>query len=96
MYTNTLALAALAVSPALAQYGVNVYWGQTGGNTLQSVCENDGFEYVTLGFVNQSPAQDPSGLNYPGTDFGPNCGSAVQFMFAYFRYNETNFQFRHM
>ncbi|KAB5560200.1 glycoside hydrolase superfamily, partial [Coniochaeta sp. 2T2.1] len=76
MFTNTLALAALAVSPALAQYGVNIYWGQTGGETLQSVCQKDGFEYVTLGFINQSPAQDPSGLNYPGSDFSANCGSA--------------------
>lgn len=78
MYTKPLALAALAVSPALAsQYGVNVYWGQKTEASLSSVCTSDGFEYITLAFLNNSPEQDPSGLNYPGSNFAGNCGAEV-------------------
>jgi chitinase len=78
MYTKSLALAALAVSPALAaEYGVNIYWGQGSGLSLSSVCNGDGFEYITLGFLNKSPEQDPSGLNYPGSNFAGNCGPWV-------------------
>lgn len=78
MHTKRLAAAALAVSPAVAsQYGVNIYWGQKTGPSLSSVCNNDGFEYITLGFLNNSPENDPSGLDYPGSNFAGNCGAEV-------------------
>ncbi len=80
MLTKTLAAAALAV-PALATTfspGVNVYWGQSGNATdrLRNYCDGTSFEYVTLGFINNSPEQDPSGLKYPGSDFSTHCISA--------------------
>ena len=77
MYARALALAALAVSPVAAQYSVNIYWGQTTGASLSSVCDSDGFEYITLAFLNNSPEQDPSGLGYPGSNFAGNCGPSV-------------------
>lgn len=94
MYTKALALAALAVSPAVAQYSVNIYCkdlrlfvlivfvltavgGQTTGPDLATVCNSDGFEYITLAFINNSPEQDTSGLNYPGSNFAGNCGPQV-------------------
>jgi chitinase len=76
-------LAALAAAPALAHEtaqftpGVNVYWGQSGSNSLASYCESDSFEYVTIAFVNNSPEQDDSGLGYPGTNFAGHCASDV-------------------
>ncbi|KAK4117458.1 carbohydrate-binding module family 50 protein [Canariomyces notabilis] len=75
MFTKTLALAAMAAAPALATPAVNVYWGQKGLETdrLRSYCDAPGFEYVTVGFVNKSPENDPSGLGYPGTDFSRHC-----------------------
>lgn len=77
MFAKSFAVAALAVSPVLADYAVNVYWGQTGTDRLSSYCDSDGFEYITLAFVNNSPEQDQSGLDYPGTNFGSHCGAAV-------------------
>jgi chitinase len=71
MLTRTLAVAALAVAPALAEPAVNVYWGQKGASTdrLRTYCDDSSFEYVTIGFINQSPQQDASNLKYPGSDF---------------------------
>lgn len=77
MYTKSLALAALAAAPALATPAVNVYFGQSGTDSLASYCETNSFEYVTVAFVNNSPEQDPSGLNYPGTNFGAHCAAEV-------------------
>lgn len=77
--TKSLALTALAVAPAVAaQYGVNVYWGQQGPKDLASICQSDGVDYVTLAFINNSPEQDTSGLDYPGSNFGPFCASTVR------------------
>ena len=85
MLTKTLAAAALAAGPALATAvatavapAVNVYWGQSGlaSDRLRNYCDGTSFEYITLGFVNNSPEQDPSGLGYPGTDFSTHCISA--------------------
>ncbi len=78
MLTNTLALAALAAVPALATPAVNVYFGQSGQATdrLRNYCDNSSFEYVTLGFINNSPEQDPSSLKYPGSDFSSHCIAA--------------------
>jgi chitinase len=75
MLTRTLAVAALAVAPALAEPAVNVYWGQKGASTdrLRTYCDDSSFEYVTIGFINQSPEQDPSNLRYPGSDFAIHC-----------------------
>ncbi|EGS22814.1 uncharacterized protein CTHT_0012900 [Thermochaetoides thermophila DSM 1495] len=76
MFTRSVAVAALAALPALATPAVNVYWGQAGNVRLRDFCDQDGFDYVTIGFVNQSPENDPSGLGYPGTNFGSHCISA--------------------
>ncbi|KAK4154825.1 glycoside hydrolase superfamily, partial [Chaetomidium leptoderma] len=78
MLSKTLAVAALAVVPALATPAVNIYWGQSGPSSdrLRSHCDSAGFEYVTVGFVNQSPEQDRSALKYPGSDFASHCISA--------------------
>ena len=72
-----LVSAAFAVAPALATPAVNVYFGQSGTNSLGSYCESDAFEYVSIGFVNTSPEQDPSGLEYPGTNFAAHCAADV-------------------
>jgi chitinase len=79
MFTKTLAVTALAVAPTLASTAVNVYWGQSGTEEqrLRTFCETGSFEYVTVGFINKSPEQDPSGLNYPGSDFSVHCGGDV-------------------
>ncbi|KAK3906609.1 putative glycoside hydrolase, partial [Staphylotrichum tortipilum] len=84
MLTNTLALAALAAVPALATPAVNVYWGQSGLVTdrLRNYCDNTSFEYVTVGFINNSPEQDASSLKYPGSDFAAHCVEA--------KYHDTN------
>ncbi|KAK0656438.1 glycoside hydrolase superfamily [Cercophora newfieldiana] len=73
---KTLTVAALAAAPALAS-NLNAYWGQTGDVRLKTYCDLDTFEYVSVGFVNNSPEHDTSGLNYPGTNFGNNCGAEV-------------------
>lgn len=79
MFTKTLAVAALATAPALATPAVNVYWGQkgtTGVDRLRNFCDKPGFDYVTVGFVNRSPENDPSGAGYPGTNFAAHCDAA--------------------
>jgi chitinase len=73
MLTKSLAVAALAVVPALATPSVNVYWGQSGTDRLREYCENSSFEYVTVGFINKSPEQDDSSLEYPGSNFAFHC-----------------------
>ncbi|KAL2269527.1 hypothetical protein VTJ83DRAFT_1711 [Remersonia thermophila] len=75
MLSKTLAVAALAVAPALADPAVNLYWGQNGvpEQRLRTFCESGSFEYVTVGFINSSPEQDPSSLSYPGSDFAVHC-----------------------
>ncbi len=73
---NSLFFGTLFAVPALAGTfpAVNVYWGQSGeNNRLASYCLQDGFEYITVGFVNNSPEQDTSGLNYGGTNFAAHC-----------------------
>lgn len=77
MYTTSFALAALAVVPVLAEPAVNVYWGQAGNVSLGAYCESGGFDYITIGFINNSPEQDQSGLDYPGTNFGGHCAAEV-------------------
>jgi chitinase len=77
MLTKTVAVAALAAVPALATPAVNVYWGASAGtDRLRDYCDSTGFEYVTLGFVNNSPENDPSSLKYPGTNFANHCIAA--------------------
>jgi len=66
--------AALASVPALA-YDVNVYWGQKGTTMLREWCDNAKFDYVTIGFVNNSPENDPSKLKYPGSNFAAHCAA---------------------
>jgi len=73
MLIQTLTVAALAVAPALATPAVNVYWGQRGTSRLRTYCETSSFEYVTVGFINKSPEQDPSKSGYPGIDFAVHC-----------------------
>ena len=91
MFAKTVALAALAATasatirggsssnkaPSVPAPKVNVYWGQTGSTRLRDYCQSSGFEYVTIGFVNNSPEQDASGLDYPGTNFGAHCAAEV-------------------
>jgi len=78
MQSKILALTALAAAPILAHKPVvNVYFGQTGTDSLGSYCESNAFEYVTIGFVNNSPEQDKSGLDYPGTNFAAHCAADV-------------------
>jgi chitinase len=74
---KTLAVAAFAAAPALATGKLNAYWGQTKSIRLREYCDLDTFEYVTVGFVNNSPEFDTSGLKYPGTNFGANCAADV-------------------
>ena len=77
---KTLAVAALAAAPALASAAgpnLNAYWGQSGSTRLKKFCDLSTFEYVTVGFVNNSPEFDTSGLNYPGTDFAAHCAADV-------------------
>ncbi|KAK3389003.1 hypothetical protein B0T20DRAFT_456994 [Sordaria brevicollis] len=66
-------LAATARATAVSEPKVNVYWGQKGDTRLKDHCDQANFDYVTIGFVNNSPEQDKSGLNYPGTNFGQHC-----------------------
>ncbi|CAP68130.1 uncharacterized protein PODANS_1_19950 [Podospora anserina S mat+] len=84
MFTKTLVVAALAAAPAFAAPEVNVYWGQTAGSRLSTFCDASGFDYVTVGFLNKSPSQDPSGANWPGTNFGSHCDG------VYYKYNGAN------
>lgn len=74
MFAQGLALAALAASPVVADYAVNAYWGQIGGKSLASYCESDGFDYVTVSFIINTPEQDPA-TGYPGTNFGQHCSA---------------------
>ena len=76
MYTKALALAALAATPAMS-YSVSTYWGQSGTDSLASYCDSDGFEYVNVAFINNSPEQDTSGLSYPGSNFAAHCSAEV-------------------
>ncbi|KAK3354804.1 hypothetical protein B0H65DRAFT_438104 [Neurospora tetraspora] len=66
-------LAATAQAHAVSEPKVNVYWGQKGDTRLRDHCDQANFDYVTIGFVNNSPEQDKSGLNYPGINFGSHC-----------------------
>ncbi|KAJ4364945.1 Chitinase 2, partial [Neurospora sp. IMI 360204] len=66
-------LAATARAHAVSEPKVNVYWGQNGETRLRDHCDEANFDYVTIGFVNNSPEQDKSGLNYPGINFGSHC-----------------------
>ena len=83
MLTKTLAVAALAVAPALATPAVNVYWGQSGeaSDRLRTFCDGS-MEFVTVGFINKSPGLDPSSLNVPGSDFAIHCTDS--------KYQDTN------
>jgi chitinase len=77
MFKTSLALAAMAVGLARAAPEINIYWGQSGTDSLASYCSSTGFEYITVSFVNNSPEQDPSGLGYPGTNFGAHCAAST-------------------
>ncbi|KAK1758666.1 glycoside hydrolase superfamily [Echria macrotheca] len=74
---KSLAVAALAAAPALADLGVNVYWGQKGNIGLKEYCDTVPFEYITIAFINQSPENDLSSLKYPGSNFGAHCAATV-------------------
>lgn len=74
---KTLAVAALAAAPVMATGSLNAYWGQAGSTRLKTYCDLDTFEYVTIGFINNSPEFDTSGLIYPGSNFGANCAADV-------------------
>lgn len=77
MHKSIVAAAVLAATAqaatAVSEPKVNVYWGQKGATRLRDHCDQANFDYVTIGFVNNSPEQDKSGLNYPGTNFGNHC-----------------------
>ncbi|KAK6952115.1 hypothetical protein Daesc_006647 [Daldinia eschscholtzii] len=79
---NSVLVAALSASSAFAtytkDYKLNAYWGQTGPDTdtLGKHCESDSIDYVTLGFVNNSP-ENGNGTGYPGTNFAAHCAAEV-------------------
>ncbi|ORY60573.1 glycoside hydrolase superfamily, partial [Pseudomassariella vexata] len=78
-FTRSLAAAALSAAPVLAtkSYKVNTYWGQAGvGDTLGQYCESTSIDYITLGFVNNSP-EHGNGTHYPGTNFAAHCAADV-------------------
>lgn len=71
--------AALAVTPTYTKdYKLNAYWGQSGPSTdfLGTYCESDSIDFVTLGFVNNSP-ENGNGTGYPGTNFAAHCAAEV-------------------
>ncbi|EMR63275.1 putative glycoside hydrolase family 18 protein [Eutypa lata UCREL1] len=82
MYSKiSLVLAGLSAVSASASsqkdYKLNTYWGQNGvGDTLAQYCASDSIDYVTLGFVTQSPEH---GNGYPGTNFAAHCASGVYY-----------------
>ena len=72
MLFSTFIAGVLAI-PAVAAHrygGLNGYFGQKGTTELRSYCDALP-QYITLGFVNKAPENDPSG--YPGTNFGAHC-----------------------
>ncbi|KAI3320808.1 glycoside hydrolase family 18 protein [Xylariaceae sp. AK1471] len=76
---NTILAATIAAVSALADftpdYKLNTYWGQSGvGDTLAQYCASSSIDYVTLGFVNNSPDH---GGGYPGTNFAAHCAADV-------------------
>ncbi|KAI2781442.1 glycoside hydrolase superfamily [Daldinia loculata] len=79
---NSVLVAALSASSAFAtytkDYKLNAYWGQSGPDTdsLSEHCESDSIDYVTLGFVNNSP-ENGNGTGYPGTNFAAHCAAEV-------------------
>ncbi|KAI1801734.1 glycoside hydrolase superfamily [Daldinia bambusicola] len=79
---NSVLVAALSASSAFAtytkDYKLNAYWGQSGPDTdtLGKHCESDSIDYVTLGFVNNSP-ENGNGTGYPGTNFAAHCAAEV-------------------
>ncbi|KAI0847622.1 glycoside hydrolase superfamily [Daldinia vernicosa] len=79
---NSVLVAALSASSAFAtytkDYKLNAYWGQSGPDTdsLGEHCESDSIDYVTLGFVNNSP-ENGNGTGYPGTNFAAHCAAEV-------------------
>ncbi|KAI0119057.1 glycoside hydrolase superfamily [Daldinia grandis] len=79
---NSVVVAALSASSAFAtytkDYKLNAYWGQSGPDTdsLGKHCESDSIDYVTLGFVNNSP-ENGNGTGYPGTNFAAHCAAEI-------------------
>ncbi|KAI1407776.1 glycoside hydrolase superfamily [Hypoxylon sp. FL1857] len=79
---NSVVVAALSVSSAFAtytkDYKLNAYWGQSGPDTdtLAQHCASDSIDYITLGFVNNSP-ENGNGTGYPGTNFAAHCAAEV-------------------
>ncbi|KAI1104567.1 glycoside hydrolase [Jackrogersella minutella] len=79
---NSVLVAALSASSAFAaytpDYKLNAYWGQSGPGTdfLSQHCESENVDYVTLGFVNNSP-ENGDGTDYPGTNFAAHCSAEV-------------------
>ncbi|KUI56008.1 Endochitinase A [Cytospora mali] len=72
-FRQSFVVAALAAVPTLASpSSVNVYWGQNGGGSLATACQDSSIEFITLGFVNISPENGGSS-GYPGTNFGAHC-----------------------
>ncbi|KAI0138019.1 glycoside hydrolase superfamily [Hypoxylon sp. NC0597] len=79
---NSILIAALSASSSLAtytkDYKLNAYWGQSGPDTdtLAQHCASDSIDYITLGFVNNSP-ENGNGTGYPGTNFAAHCAAEV-------------------
>ncbi|KAI1392303.1 glycoside hydrolase superfamily [Hypoxylon trugodes] len=80
---SVLVAAAVSASTVAAttytkDYKLNAYWGQSGPDTdfLGDHCENDNIDYVTVGFVNNSP-ENGNGTGYPGTNFAAHCAAEV-------------------
>lgn len=45
---------------------------------MAEYCASDSIDYVTLGFVNQSP-EHGNGTDYPGTNFAAHCAAGVYY-----------------
>lgn len=45
---------------------------------MAEYCASDSIDYVTLGFVNQSP-EHGNGSDYPGTNFAAHCAAGVYY-----------------
>ncbi|KAI0838257.1 glycoside hydrolase superfamily [Hypoxylon sp. FL0890] len=79
---NSVLVAALSASSAVAtytkDYKLNAYWGQAGPDTdtLAQHCASESIDYITLGFVNNSP-ENGDGTGYPGTNFAAHCAAEV-------------------
>ncbi|KAL7621316.1 Chitinase 2 [Parahypoxylon ruwenzoriense] len=82
MFKRSVLVTALSATSTLAtytkDYKLNTYWGQAGDSSygLGQYCDSESIDYITLGFVNNSP-ENGNGTGYPGTNFAAHCAADV-------------------